>query len=122
LIPFDVAISEAKQPTTWSLGKLCIATVFWIIKNVFSCLKSGEVVKMGIMFNRAFDVLVLKWGRGAGGSSGTEQPWRPQLPLPPPTHFSEAYCIPSSRKRVSLLYFKYSQECERGNKFTEETL
>jgi hypothetical protein len=76
-------------------------------------------VKMGIMFNRALDVLVLKWGRGAEAVSGSELPWRTRFPLLPPTHFSENYCVPSSRKRVCVLHTKYMQKYGRGNNFDE---
>lgn len=79
------------------------------------------MVKIGIMFNRALHVLVLKWGRGTRPVSGSELPWRTQYPLPPPTHFSENYFVPSSRKRVCVIHTKYMQKYDRGNSFVDET-
>lgn len=77
-------------------------------------------MKMGIMFNRALDVLLLKWGRAAGGFSGSELPWRTRFPLPPPMHFSENYCVPSSRKRVCVLHTKCMQKCGRAREVADE--
>jgi len=71
---------------------------------------------MEVMYNRAPGFFVLKWGRKASGSGSWVLPWRPKYTLPNPTHFSETYCVPSSRKQV-----RYFIPSSRKN-HTEETI
>ncbi|XP_021939745.1 dual specificity protein kinase CLK2 isoform X4 [Zootermopsis nevadensis] len=55
-----------------------------------------------------------EWGRGTRPVSGSELPWRTQYPLPPPTHFSENYCVPSSRKRMPRTRRNHSRSRSRS--------